>query len=124
MAVDGGDRNGVAQAQIIKFIDVRVGLSHLVHFVYRQHHRLARAQQQVGHLLIGGGQAGLDIAEEHDDRGVLNGDLRLLPHKSQDLAVGGGLDPAGIHQVKFPVEPLRLGIQPVPGHARSVLHDG
>ena len=42
VAVDGGDGDGVAQAQVIELIDIRVRScppeSHLVH---RQHHRLA-----------------------------------------------------------------------------------
>ena len=90
VAVDGGDGHRVPQAQVVELINIRVGVAHLVHFVDRQHHRLAGAQEQVGHLLIGGGEAGLDVAEEQNDRGVLDGDFRLLPHKGQNLAVGGG----------------------------------
>ena len=124
VAVDGGDGDGIAQAQVVELIDVRVGHAHLIHLVHRQHHRLAGAQQHVSHLLVGGGQAGLDVAQEHDHRGVVDGDLRLLAHEGQDLAVGGGLDAAGVYQIELPVPPLRLGVQPVTGDAGGVLHDG
>ena len=53
-----------------------------------------------------------------------NGDLRLLPHEGQDLVVGARLDAAGVHQVEDPVAPLAGGVDPVPGHAGGVLHDG
>lgn len=124
MAVDGRHGDGVAQTQVVEFIDVRVGVTHLVHFVDRQHHRLAGAQQHVGHLLVGGGEAGLHVAQEDDDGGVLNGDLCLLAHEGQDLAVGTRLDAAGVHQVKLPVEPLSLGIQTVTGDTGGIFHDG
>ena len=124
MAVEGGDGDGVAQAQVIELIHVRVLPPGLVGLVHRQHHRLAGAQEHVGHLLIGGGHARFDVAHKDDDGGRLDGDLRLLPHKGQDLVVGARLDTAGVHNVKHPVAPLALGIQPVPGDAGGVLHNG
>ena len=97
MSVDGGDGHRVPQAQVIKFVYVRVGDPGLVHLVYRQHHRLARLLKHRGHLLVGGGEAGLDVAQEDDDGGVLNCDLGLLSHKEQNFAVGARLDAAGVH---------------------------
>ncbi len=47
VAVDGGDGDGVAQAQVIELIDVRVLPAHLVRLVHRQHHRLARARRSM-----------------------------------------------------------------------------
>ena len=124
MAMDGGDRDGVPQTQVVKLIDVRVQAAHLVHLVHRQHHGLAGAQEHVGHLLVGGGQTGLDVADEDDDVGVGNGDLGLLAHEGQNLVVGAGLDTAGIHDIEAAVTPVTLGVNPVPGDARGVLHDG
>ena len=124
MAVDSGDGDGIAQAQVVELVDVRVGGTHLVHLVHCQHNRLPGAQEHIGHLLVRGGEAGLDIAEENDDRGVLDGDLRLLAHKGQDLAVGTRLDAAGVHDVKGTSAPLRLGVEPVAGDAGGVLNDG
>ena len=124
VAVDGGDSDGVPQPQVVKLIDIRVGHAHLVHFVHRQDHRLPGPEQQVGHVLVRGGQAGLHIAQENNHRGVGNGDLRLLPHKGQDLRGGARLNAAGVHNVKGPSPPFTFGVQTVPGDAGGVLHNG
>lgn len=124
MAVNGGDSHRVAQTQVVKLVDVRVGGPGLVHFVHRQHHRLARLQKHVRHLLVGGGEPGLNVAQKDDDRGVLDGDLRLGAHEKQNFVVGAGLDAPRVHQVKPPPQPLAGGIEPVTSHAGGVLHDG
>ena len=60
---------------------------------------LRAAQEHAGHLLVGGGEAGLDVRDRKMITvRVLDGDLRLLAHEGQDLTVGGGLDAAGVHQ--------------------------
>ena len=122
MAVDGGDGDGIAQTQIVEFIDVRAAA--LVHLVDSQDHRLAAPLEHGGHLLIGSGHAGLDVAEEHDDRGVVNGDLGLRTHEGQDLIVRPGLDAAGVDEGELPALPVALPVDPVAGHAGSVLHNG
>ena len=124
VAVDSGHWVGIAQTQVVKLIDVRVRPSGGVHLVYRQHHRLSRALEHPSHLLVGGGHAGLDVAHENDYRGGRNGNFRLLPHEGQDLVVCTRLNAAGIHQVKGPSPPFRLGVQAVPSDAGGVLHDG
>ena len=124
VSMDGGDGDGVPQAQVVELIDVRILPAGLVGLVHRQHHRLAGAQEHIGHLLVGGGHAGLDVAHKDDHGGGGNGDLRLLPHKGQDLVVGARLDAAGVHDVEHPVAPLTGGVDAVPGDAGGVLHDG
>ena len=115
---------GVPQPQVIEFVHVRILPAGLVRLVHCQHHRLPGAQQQIGHVLVGGGHAGFHVAHEHNHRGGLDGNLRLLPHEGQNLIVGARLDAAGIYNIKHAVTPLALGVQPVPGHAGGVLHDG
>ncbi len=124
VAVDGGDGDGVTQAQVIELVDVRVLPAHLVRLVHRQHHRLPGPEEHVGHLLVGCGHAGLDVTDKDHHRGGLDRDLGLLPHEGEDLVVRPRLDPAGVHDVEHPVPPLALGVQPVPGDAGGVLHDG
>ena len=124
MAVDCGDWDGISQAQIIELVDVRIGVSHLVHLVHCQHHGFARLEEHLGHLMIGSSQAGLDIAHKDNDIGVLNGDLRLGPHEGQDLTIGTRLNAAGIHDIEGAVAPLTLGVQPVPGDTGSILYNG
>ena len=40
------------------------------------------------------------------------------------MVIGARLDAAGVHNVEDPVAPLARGVQPVPGDAGGVLHDG
>jgi hypothetical protein len=124
VAVDGGQGDGVAQTQGIELVNAGVHLADGVHFVHAKHHRLPGAQQHVGNVLVRGGDAGADFGQKHDHIRRGDGDLRLLAHKEQDFAVGRGLNAAGVHDVKHAAVPLALGVQPVPCHAGSVLHDG
>ena len=122
--MDGRDGNGVSKSQIIKLVDIRVGGPHLIGLIHRQHHRFPGTEKHVGHFLVGGGEAGLNVAEEHNDRGVLDGDLSLSAHKSENLAVRPRLNTAGIHNIKSVPAPLRLSVKSVPGDPRGVLHNG
>ena len=124
MAVDGGDGDGVAQAQVIELVEIRVRDAGGVHLVDGQDDGLAGAQQHRGHLLVRRGKARADVAEEDNDGGVLNGDLRLLAHEIQNLAVAPGLDAAGIDEGELPAAPVALAVDAVPGDAGGILHDG
>ena len=81
MAVNGGYGDGVAQAQVIELIKLRVHSAGGVHLIYCQHNGLFGALEHPGHLLVGGGHACLDVHHQDDDGGVINGDLRLLTHE-------------------------------------------
>ena len=122
MAVDGGNGNGVTQAQVIKLVDVRALA--LVHLVHRQHHRLAAPLEHGGNLLVGGGHAGLDVAQEHNDRGVVNGDLGLRAQVefARDVigyndAHSAELDPNTTHPV-IHIMPEQIGIEDIGGTLR------
>ena len=121
MSVDRRDRNGVAQSQIVKFIDIRALA--LIHLIDRQHHRLSAAAEHGGNLLIRSGHTRLNVAEKHNDRCVVNGNLSLLPHERQNLIVRPGFNTAGIDQRKFPSAPIALTVDTIPCNARSILHD-
>ena len=66
-------------------------------------------------IVVGGGHAGLDIGDEDDDVGVVDGDLSLLPHEGKDLVVGIGFDTAGIHQAELAAVPIGLPVNAVTG---------
>ena len=122
--MNGGNGDGIPQAQIVELIEVRVRNAGGVHLVDGQNDGLAAAQQHSRHLLICGGESRADIAEEDDDGGVLNGDLRLLAHEVQNLAVAPGLDAAGIDKGELPAAPVALAVDAVPGDAGGILHNG
>ena len=121
--MDGGDGDGVPQAQGIELINGRVLGPGGVRLVDGQHHGLPGAQQHVGHVLIRGGDPGADVGDQDDDGGRIDGDLGLFPHEQQNFAVGAGLNAAGVHHVKLSAAPLALGVQPVPGDAGRIFHN-
>ena len=123
VAMHGGDGHRVAEAQIIELVEIRIHRAGGVHLVDRQHDGLFAALKHTRHLLIGGGHAGFDIGDKNDHRGVVNGDLRLLPHEGQDLIIGAGLDTAGVHQTELAAQPLAFAVYTVTGHARRILHN-
>ena len=124
VAVHGGDGDRVAEAEGVKLIDAGIDRAGGVHLVDGQHNGLFRAQEHIGHLLIGGGHAGANLGDEHDDVGRVDGKLRLLAHEQQDLIVGARLDAAGVDDVERAAAPLALGIEPVARDAGRVLNDG
>ena len=123
MTVDGGNGDGVAQAQVIKLVKIGVRHAGGVHLVHRQHDGLSAAQQHVGHFMVGGGEARLNIRQKHDNGGVFNGDLGLVPHEFQNLVIRTGLDASGVDEGKLPAVPVGLPVNAVPGDARGILHD-
>ncbi|MPM52219.1 hypothetical protein SDC9_98976 [bioreactor metagenome] len=124
MPVDSGDGDGVPQAQIVKLVKIRIYRTGGIHLIHRQNDGLSASQQHVGHLVVGGGEAGLHIGQKDNHRGVINGQLRLLAHKGQDLIVRLGLNAAGVDQGKRAAVPVRLPVNAVAGDARRILHDG
>ena len=124
VAVHGGDGDRIAETERVKLINAGVDRAGGVHLVDGQHNGLFRAQEHIGHLLIGGSDAGADLGDEHDDVGRVNGELRLLAHEQQDLIVGARLDAAGVDDVERAAAPLALGIEPVARDAGRVLNDG
>ncbi|MPM76514.1 hypothetical protein SDC9_123512 [bioreactor metagenome] len=55
---------------------------------------------------------------------MVDGKLRLLAHKGENLVVRPGLDSACVNQCKGAAVPVRLTVHPVPGDPGRVLHDG
>lgn len=75
VSVHRGDRDRVAQSQIIKLIEFRRNLADAVALVDAQHHRLVALLQHGGNLLVGRGDAGLDVYHQDDDLRALDGHL-------------------------------------------------
>ena len=124
VAVEGGDGHGVPQPQVVELVEVRVRRAGGIHLVHCQHNGLAAAQQHGGHLLVRGGEPGLDVGEEDDHVRVAHGDAGLLAHEGEDFAVGAGLDAPGVDEGKFPSVPVGLAVDTVARNAGGVLHDG
>ena len=50
--------------------------------------------------------------------------LRLTAHEFEHIAVGAGLDAAGVHQAEGSAAPLTVAVDPVPGDTGGVFDDG
>ena len=123
VSVHRGDRDRVAQSQIIKLIEFRRNLADAVALVDAQHHRLVALLQHGGNLLVGRGDAGLDVYHQDDDLRALDGHLGLTAHLREDDVVRIRLDAAGIDQHDLVAAPLAGRIDAVAGDAGSVLHN-
>ena len=79
MAVDGGDGDGVAQAQVVELVHVRVGGRRRESALFTASTTgFLERKQHIGHLLVGGGDAGAGCRTPSTMTvGVVNGDLRL-----------------------------------------------
>ena len=124
MAVEGADGHRIAQAQGVELEDLRVCGPGPVAFVHRQDHGLFAFLEHGGDFVVGGGGSGLHIADHDDHVRRLDGDLRLPAHEPKHLTVGPGLDAARVHQLELPAVPIAVPVDPVPGDAGGILHDG
>ena len=124
MAVDGRGFEQIPDTQGVKFVYVRIGRADGITFVDSQSDRLAGFAQHGGDVLIGSGHAGAHIRDHDNGVRQFNADLCLAAHEFEHFTAGTGLNAAGVHQIKFPVAPLALAVDPVPGDTGCILHDG
>ena len=71
---------GIADTQIVEFVNIRHILLETVYFVDYQYHRFVGAAQHVRHLRISVHQSLLYIHQENDYICRLHGDLCLFTH--------------------------------------------
>src|SRR5579884_3893411 len=133
-ALDGGKHNRLAQPQAIKFDGIHAPRL-VICLVRGQNDGLLRAAQQVGHLLISGGNAGTRIDHEDDHVGLFNRQFRLrldLVHDGAGLPVQANLtdgnlrpqfQPASVNQREVAPIPVGIAIQAVAGGSRHILYN-
>ena len=68
-------------------------------------------------------QSGPAVHEEDQNIRFGNGQLGLSFDQRQHAFRCRGFKPSGIDQAKRPVSVVRIGIVPVPGHARHIVDD-
>ena len=124
VTVDGGNLDRVAEAKRVEFIRVGIGMAGLVALVDGQHDRLFRPLEHGRDLRVRSGQADRHVDDHNDDRGRLDGDLRLTAHELQHFVVRAGLDAAGVDKGKAAAVPLAFAVNAVAGDAGRVLDDG
>jgi hypothetical protein len=96
----------------------------VVRLVDQQQGRLAPAPQQVGDLLVGGGQPVAGIHQKQDAVRLVHRHLRLHAHLLNQRVILAEQDAARVDDHERLSQPLALAVQAVARDAWGVLHDG
>ena len=115
----GGDRDRVAQPQLVEFGD-RALRRQPFGLVDGQHDRTPRFAQQVGDRRVLRRETLAPVDEEDDDVGFGDGLLRLPRHRVQDAGRGLGLEAAGVDDEIRLVAEARAAVVAVASQAGKV----
>ncbi len=122
--MNGRDRDGVSEAQVVEFVEVGREFARGVALIDAEDDGLSALLEHGGHLEVCCDHAVPDVRDEDDDFGAVDGQLGLTAHLGQDDVIGMGLDAAGVHQQHGVAQPLTVPVDAVPGDAGRVVHDG
>ena len=117
------DRMGIANTQIVEFVDIRHILLEAVHLIDHQYHGLVGTAQHVCHLGIRIHQSLLYIHQENDHVCSLHSDLCLFPHLGQDHVLAVRLDTSCVDQGKCHIQPVDIRIDTVSGNTGCIFHN-
>ena len=90
-AVQGRNRDRLAETELVELVR-RIATLDVVSFVRNENGRLVGAPEQIGDLVIAGGQPRFGIDHEDDDIGLANCAARLIASAARDLSDGRGFD--------------------------------
>ena len=82
------------------------------------------AAKHGGYLLVGGGKPFPSVGEKQYHIGSLNGQFRLTAHLFCNNIFTLRLYTPCIDKGKGIIQPLCIGINTIPGHTGSILHNG
>ncbi len=123
--MDGGHCHGILlKAQLVEFVVLIGQVAGAVALVDGGDNRFSAPLEHDRDVAVGGGQSGADVAQEHDDIGVINGNLRLHFHLGEDNIVGLRLDSAGVNDDQLLAAPFGFAVNAVARDAGRILHDG
>ena len=117
------NRHGIAKAEVVELVDVRLLLGR-INLVHGQEHGFLRRAQHLADFLIGKRQARTAVDEKEDDVRLLHGDLRLLAHRAQDDIARIEFDASRIDHREFLAEPFGIKVDAVARDARQIIDDG
>ena len=100
-AVERRDHHRVAQPQRVQLERRGLALG-VVHLVRDDHHRRPRSAQDLGDLLIAGGQPGGGVDHQQHEVGLLDGDPGLRGHLGLQRRLVARIHAAGVDQQKPP----------------------
>ena len=122
--MDGGDGDGVAESEVVKFVEFGRRRADGVAFVDAQHERLAAFFQHGGDIGIIRRNARREVNDQHDHVSLVNGGLCLTAHTGENAVADPRLNAAGVGQTKRAPAPFAVGEDAVSGHAGRVLYNG
>ena len=117
------NRHGIAKAEVVELVDVRL-LLWRIDLVHGQEHGRLRRAQHLADFLIGKRQTCATVNEKEDDVRLLHGDLRLLAHRAQDDIARIEFDASRIDHREFLAEPFGIKVDAVARDARQIIDDG
>ena len=123
VAVQAGDRDRVAEAELVQLERERL-LLRVVDLVRDHEHRLLRLAQDLRDLLVTGRDPDLRVEHEEDDVGLRDRLARLVGDRARDRRRVGDVDAAGVDEEEAPVPPLAEELLAVARDARRLVHDG
>src|SRR5690606_2878255 len=123
-AVLRGDRDGIAQAQLVKLQHRRFLIGPVaVDFVDGQKDGFFPAAQKLRHLGVQRVDAFAAVDDQDDHVGLGHGDLGLSPALRGDVFGGVRIDAARVDHREDAVAPAALAVEPIAGDAGLILHD-
>ena len=114
----------ITEPQIIELVNIVTELLEAVDLIHTENDRLSGLPEHIRHLVVRIDETGTNIHDENDDICRIDRQLCLCTHLRQDDILGIRLDTTRIDQRKLVIQPLRIRIDTVTGHARRILHDG
>ena len=121
-AVQRRQRQGLAEAELVEL--ERLGIAAwIVELVRDQDHRLARAAQQVGELLVPGSDAGARVDHEQHEIGLGDRGASLVGDLALHRARVAGIDATGVEDREGGPAPLDDQLLAVARDARLLVHD-
>ena len=122
-AVQRGDRERLAEAQAVE-LERQALLRRVVDLVREDEHVLLRLAQDLGQLLVAGGDADARVDDEEDEVGLLDRRARLQRDLLGDRARIRDVDAAGVDQQETAAVPFADELLAVARRALRLVHDG
>ena len=123
MAVERGDRDRVAEAEAVELERLVVSRG-VVDLVHEHQNRLSGAPEDLGHLLVAGGDTALRVNDEEDEIGFLHRATRLLDDRTGDRRRIDDVDAARVHEDESLAIPFADDLLAVARHARRLENHG
>ena len=123
VAVNGRNRERIAETEIIEFIEFCGRSADSVAFVYTENNGFSAFEEHGSNICVVCGHAGIKVGNKDDNIRAFNCDICLDSHFGKDSVIGFRFDTAGIDKHNGVIEPFTFAVESVPGNAGGIFHD-